>query len=83
MFKEHSTEKLIEYIQSLPAIEQKFIVKTLSSPRAKKKMNPASTAELRVLNSIKGSLEEIKEAKRTGKKLPELQDLIDELKNAG
>jgi len=35
MFKERSTEKLIEYIQTLPTDEQKLIAKTIVKKKAK------------------------------------------------
>ena len=79
MFKEHATEKLIEYIQALPDKEQKFIVKSLSSPKVKKKKNEKRVTEQDVLNSIKRGLEEIKESKRTGIPLKTLDEFLDEL----
>jgi len=35
MFKERSTDKLIEYIQGLPETEQKLIVKTIGKKQGK------------------------------------------------
>jgi hypothetical protein len=83
MFKEHSTEKLIEYIQTLPDKEQKVIVKTLSSNKVKKvgKKATRGRTEQDVLDSIKRGLEEIKESKRTGKPLKSLSETLHELKN--
>jgi hypothetical protein len=82
MFKERSTEKLIEYIQTLPDKEQKAIVKTLSLPKAKKGEKTARVkTEQDVLDSIQRGLEEIKESKRTGKPLKTLQETLHELKN--
>lgn len=82
MFKERSTEKLIEYIQSLPDREQKVIVKTLSNPKTKKvsKSHPPKT-EQGVLNNIKQGLEEIKQSKRTGRPLKSLEETLHELKS--
>ena len=81
MFKEHSTEKLIEYIQTLPDKEQKVIVKTLSSNKVKKVRKKATRGrtEQDVLDSIKRGLQEIKESKRTGKPLKTLDQFLDEL----
>lgn len=76
MFKEHSTEKLIEYIKTLPEKEQIFIEKTLSSAR-KRKLHKSSD----VLDSIERGMREIKEAKRTGKPLKSLQETLRELKS--
>lgn len=81
MFKEHATEKLIEYIQALPVREQRIIAKTLNTPKAKKKLSKKEKKTQEVLNDIAEGLREIKEAKRTGKELPDIQVLIDELKN--
>ena len=82
MFKERTTEKLIEYLQTLPDKEQKFIVKSLSTSKVKKprKIDSART-EQDILDTIKGGLQEIKEAKRTGKSLKNLGDTLHELKN--
>ena len=82
MFKERSTEKLIEFIQTLPDKEQKVIVKTLSSPKVKKvHKSHAVKTEQDILDSIKRGLEEIKESKRTGKPLKSLEATLHELKN--
>ncbi len=82
MFKESTTEKLIEYLQALPDKEQKFIIKSLSTAKIKKprKTDPSRT-EQDVLDTIKKGLQEIKEAKRTGKPLKNLEDTLHELKN--
>jgi hypothetical protein len=82
MFKERSTEKLIEYIQTLPDKEQKAIVKTLSGTKSKKVVKPRGVkTEQDVLDSIRLGLEEIKESKRTGKPLKSLEATLYELKN--
>lgn len=82
MFKEHPTEKLIEYIQALPDKEQKFIIKTLSTTKIKKTRKTASVrTEQDILNGIKEGLQEIKESKRTGKPLKTLEETLNELKN--
>lgn len=82
MFKEHSTEKLIEYIKTLPEKEQIFIEKTLSSARKRKvRKSSAPKTEQDVLDSIERGMREIKEAKRTGKPLKSLQETLRELKS--
>ncbi len=86
MFKEinHArTEAIIGYIRTLPDSEQKVIVSTLSDTDPKKKLSTKEKKKQEHLRGIAEGLREIKEAKRTGKKLPDLQDLIDELKNEG
>jgi len=80
MFKEHTTEKLIEYIQTLPDKEQKFIIKTLSTTKVKKARKTGSVRkEQDILNGIKEGLQEIKESKRTGKPLKTLDEFLNEL----
>jgi hypothetical protein len=86
MFKEvnHArTEALIEYIRILPEREQKLIASSIPTSKSKKKLSTREKKKLQELKGIAEGLREIKEAKRTGKKLPDLQDLIDELKNEG
>ncbi len=70
----------INNIRILPESEQKFIVRSLNS---KKKLSAKEKKKLQILKGIAEGLREIKEAKRGGKELPDLQDLIDELKNEG
>ncbi len=80
MFKERTTEKLIEYIQALPEKEQRFIVKTLSSPKVKKSDKAALVrTEQDILNGIKQGLQEIKKSKRTGKPMKTLDEFLNEL----
>ena len=79
MFKERSTEKLIEYIQTLPDREQKAIVKTLSSVKANKEKRAGAKTESDVLNGIKQGLREIKASKRTKKPLKTLDDFLNEI----
>ncbi len=81
MFKEGSTQKLVEYIQTLPKRERLYIAEKIAEPKAKKKLSKKEGAKKRVLNSIKQGLLEIEEAKKTGKKLPQLKDLLNELKD--
>jgi hypothetical protein len=83
MFREGQTQKLIEYIQTLPKDERLYIAEKISESKAKKKLSKKEAAKQRVLDSIKHGLLEIQEAKRTGRKLPELKDLLRELKNEG
>jgi hypothetical protein len=81
MFKEHATEKLIEYIQALPDKEQKLILKSLSATKPKKIRKATSVrTEQDVLDGIKEGLREIKESKRTGKPLKNLEETLHELK---
>ena len=80
MFKESATQKLIEYIQTLPKQERKVIAEHIIEPKTKKKKR--SKKELRkqkVLNDIKSGLLEIKEAKRSGKKLKSLDTFLNEI----
>jgi hypothetical protein len=79
MFKESPTEKLIEYIQALPEREQKIIAKTLNAPKRVKKLSKKEKKTQEVLNDIKDGLLEIKEAKRTGKKLKTLEEFLNEI----
>lgn len=83
MFREtkHSTtEAVIELIRTLPEKEQKVIVRTFTSVKSKPKRKTSSVrTEQDVLNSIKGSLKQIKEAKRTGKPLKTLDEFLNEL----
>lgn len=72
MFKEKSTEKLIEFIQTLPIEERKFIAKHILDPKKE-------TTKNKVLKDIKHGLLEIKEAKRAGKKLKTLSAFLNEL----
>jgi len=79
MFKENSTAKIIEYIQSLPAKKQRVILETISTKTQKKERKTSSITEQAVLNNIKIGLLEIKEAKKTGKKLKTLDQFLNEL----
>ena len=79
MFKERSTEKLIEYIQTLPREERKVIAKNILEPKAKKKTDKKELKKQQVLNDIRDGLLEIKEAKRTGKKLKSLEEFLNEI----
>ena len=79
MFKERSTQKLIEYIQTLPKEERQKIVEQISEPKAKKKPAQKGTAKRKVLSDIKSGLVEIKEAKRRGKKLKTLDTFLHEI----
>ena len=83
MFREinHArTEAIINTIRILPESEQKFIVRQLNS---KKKLSAREKRKLQILKGIAEGLKEIKEAKRNGNKLPDLQDLINDLRNKG
>jgi hypothetical protein len=51
MFKEKSTEKLIEYIQSLPNTEQKLIVERISKIKSAAKIKRTAKTGL---SSLKG-----------------------------
>lgn len=79
MFKEHSTEKLIEFIQTLPQKEQKAIVEKLSSAKPTKKLSKKEKNTQRILKGIAEGLREIKEAKRTGKKMKTLEEFLNEV----
>ena len=76
MFKENATQKLIEYIQTLPKEERKIIAENILEPKKEKK---ASGKKKKVLSDIKEGLFEIKEAKRTGKKLKTLAAFLNEI----
>ncbi len=76
MFREDSTAKLIDYIQTLPKQERKRIAQMIVEPKAK--TNKKDNAKLKVLKSVKNGLLEIKEAKRTGKKLKTLSEFLNE-----
>ncbi len=76
MFREDSTAKLIDYIQTLPKQERKRIAQMIVEPKAK--TNKKDNAKQKVLKSVKKGLLEIKEAKRTGKKLKTLSEFLNE-----
>lgn len=78
MFKETPTQKLVEYLQTLPEKDKQVIVKTLSSPKPKKKLNEKDKRKQQVLKSISAGLHEIKESKRTGKPLKTLDEFLNE-----
>jgi len=61
--------------------EQKVIVNTFSPSKIKRTQKTAVKTEQDVLDSIKQGLQEIKEAKRTGKPLKTLDEFLNELKN--
>jgi hypothetical protein len=80
MFREtnHSTTKaVIELIRTLPDREQKVIAKTLAEP--KKKLSAREKKKQEVLNGIAEGFREIKEARRGGKQLMDLDDALNEL----
>lgn len=82
MFREakHTTaEAIIELIRTLPKSEQTAIAKGLSADNPKKKLNKKAKKTQEVLNDITEGLREIKEAKRTGKKLMTLDEALNEL----
>jgi phage-related protein len=80
MFKEINqarTEAVIDYIRMLPVNEQKAIIKSISKPGKKLTKKQKKTQE--VLKGIAEGLREIKEAKRGGKQLMNLDDALNEL----
>ena len=80
MFREinHTrTEAIIELIRTLPASEQTAIARSLAKPAKKLSSKEKKTRE--VLNDIAEGLREIKESKRTGKKLMSLDEVLNEL----
>ena len=79
MFKESPTQKLIEYIQTLPKQERKVIAEQILEPKAKRKTDKKEVKKQKVLKDIKSGLLEIKEAKRTGKKLKTLDAFLNEI----
>jgi len=82
MFREinHTrTGAIIDLVRSLPEREQKIIVKTLTTPQQKKKLSKKEKKTQEVLNDIANGLREIKEAKRTGKKMMSLDEALNEL----
>jgi hypothetical protein len=60
MFKERSTEKLIEYIQTLPSDEQQLIARRIS--QAERVPKTKKTAKLK-LSSLKGKVSKTSAAK--------------------
>ncbi len=79
MLKEKATQKLIEYIRTFPRSEREMIAAQILEPFAQKKSNKKETGKQKVLNDIKSSLLEIKEAKRTGTKLKDLNTFLNEI----
>lgn len=82
MFREinHTrTGAIIDLVRTLPEREQKIIVKTLTTPQKKKKLSKKEKKTQEVLNDIAEGLREIKEAKRTGKKMMSLDEALNEL----
>ncbi|MBS1622777.1 MAG: hypothetical protein JST83_02070 [Bacteroidetes bacterium] len=74
MFKDNATQKLIEYIQTFPREERKLIAREILEPSEKKK----NATKQKVLKDIKAGLLEIKESKRTGKKMKSLDEFLNE-----
>ncbi len=79
MFREGATQKLVEYIQTLPKDERIYIAGKISEPKAKKKLSKKEAAKQRVLDGIKEGLLEIQEAKRTGKKMKTIDEFLNEI----
>lgn len=82
MFREinHTrTGAIIDLVRSLPEREQKIIVKTLNTPQQKKKLSKKEKKTQEVLKDIAEGLREIKEAKRTGKKMMSIDEALNEL----
>jgi hypothetical protein len=82
MFRETNhtvTEAIINLVRTLPEREQKFIAKTLNTTKTKKKTDKKELKKQQVLNDIRDGLLEIKEAKRTGKKLKSLEEFLNEI----
>jgi hypothetical protein len=57
MFKEQSTEKLIQYIQTLPSEEQRLIAKRISEPEKSTGKKKAKSPGTLKLSSLKGKVE--------------------------
>jgi hypothetical protein len=79
MFREinrQRTDSIVSYIRTLPESEQKVITRRLTS---KKKLSAKEKRKLQELKGIAEGLREIKEAKRGGKQLMDLQDALNEL----
>ena len=79
MFKEKGTQKLIEYIQTFPKEERQLIAEQILEPKTKKNTDKKEAGKRKVLNDIKSGLLEIKEARRTGKKLKTLEEFLNEI----
>jgi hypothetical protein len=79
MFKEKATQKLIEYIQTLPKEDRQLIAEQIVAPKTKKKADKKDKSKQKVLNDIKHGLREVGEAKRTGKKLKSLDTFLNEI----
>jgi hypothetical protein len=63
MFKEKSTEKLIEYIQTLPDQEQKLIIQRISKIKPEDKAKKVKMAKKPKLSSLKGQVSKTTSAK--------------------
>lgn len=74
-------EALVDYLRTLPKVEQEIIISRLSGEGPKKKLGRKEKNTLRELRGIAEGLREIKEAKRAGKELMDLDDLLSELNN--
>ena len=82
MFRETNhtvTEAIINLVRTLPEREQKIIAKTLNTTKPTKKLSKKEKKTQEVLNDIAEGLREIKEAKRTGKKMITLDEALNEL----
>jgi hypothetical protein len=79
MFREINqarTDSIVNYIRTLPESEQKAIARNLTS---KKKLSAKEKRKVQELKGIAEGLREIKEAKRGGKQLMDLEDALNEL----
>ena len=82
MFREINntrTEAIIDLIRTLPQAEQTAIVRSLSAVKRKKKLTRKEKNTQEVLRGIAEGLKEIKDGKRKGKELMDLEDALNEL----
>jgi hypothetical protein len=82
MFREINntrTEAIIDLIRTLPQAEQTAIVRSLSAVKRKKKLTRKEKNTQEVLRGIAEGLKEIKDAKRKGKELMDLEEALNEL----
>jgi hypothetical protein len=63
MFKEKSTEKLIEYIQTLPNQEQKLIIQGITPSQTINKIKKSKGIKKTKLSSLKGQVTKTSSAK--------------------
>jgi len=63
MFKENSTEKLIEYIQSLPDQEQQLIASRISKIKSQDKAKKARVGKKAGLSLLKGKVTKMPSSK--------------------